>query len=69
MARFTLPSDLELQALSVVYSEGASTVATVLEQLPDQRDRAYTTILSVMQSLERVSLRTTASSLEFQQHP
>ncbi|MFP6880116.1 MAG: BlaI/MecI/CopY family transcriptional regulator [Roseibacillus sp.] len=51
-----LPSDLELQALSVLYDDGPSTVATVLENLSDGRERAYTTILSVMQSLERKAL-------------
>ena len=56
MATISLPSDLELQALSVVYAEGSSTVAAVLEGMPDQRERAYTTILSVMQSLERKGL-------------
>ena len=56
MASISLPSDLELQALSVVYAGGSSTVATVLAEMPDQRERAYTTILSVMQSLERKGL-------------
>lgn len=56
MAGFTLPSDLELQALSVLYSEGPTTVATVLGAMPDGKERAYTTILSVMQSLERKGL-------------
>ncbi len=56
MTGFTLPSDLELQALSVLYSEGPTTVATVLGAMPDRRERAYTTILSVMQSLERKGL-------------
>ena len=50
------PSGLELQALSVLYSVGPSTVAVVLENIPDGKDRAYTTILSVMQSLERKGL-------------
>ncbi len=56
MASFTLPSDLELQALSVLYSEGPTTVATALDSMPDRKERAYTTILSVMQSLERKGL-------------
>ena len=56
MPSTTLPSDLELQALSVLYGEGPSTVAVVLENLPDGKERAYTTILSVMQSLERKGL-------------
>ena len=50
------PSDLELQALSVLYALGPSTVLIVLENIPDGKDRAYTTILSVMQSLERKGL-------------
>ena len=50
------PSALELQALSVLYYHGPSTVTTVLENLPDGKDRAYTTVLSVMQGLERKNL-------------
>ena len=56
MPSTSLPSDLELQALTVLYTEGPTTVAAVLENLPDGKDRAYTTILSVMQSLERKGL-------------
>ena len=56
MARPSHPSNLELQALSVLWHDGPSTVASVLETLPDQKDRAYTTVLSVMQSLERKNL-------------
>jgi predicted transcriptional regulator len=56
MARPTHPSNLELQALSVLWHDGPSTVASVHETLPDRKDRAYTTVLSVMQSLERKSL-------------
>ena len=56
MARVTHPSNLELQALSVLWHEGPSTVSTVLETLPDGKDRAYTTVLSVLQSLERKKL-------------
>ncbi len=56
MARPVHPSNLELQALSVLWHDGPSTVAAVHETLPDRKDRAYTTVLSVMQSLERKSL-------------
>jgi predicted transcriptional regulator len=56
MAMPSHPSNLELQALSVLWHEGPSTVATVHETLPDKKDRAYTTVLSVMQSLERKNL-------------
>lgn len=50
------PSNLEIQALSVLWHDGPSTVADVLDSLPDGKDRAYTTVLSVMQSLERKRL-------------
>jgi predicted transcriptional regulator len=56
MAAYSQPSNLELQALSVLWHDGPSTVGDVLEALPDGKDRAYTTVLSVMQSLERKSL-------------
>lgn len=56
MARPIHPSNLELQALSVLWHDGPSTVATVHETLPDGKDRAYTTVLTIMQNLERKNL-------------
>jgi predicted transcriptional regulator len=56
MAKPSHPSNLELQALSVLWHEGPSTVNIVHDSLPDGRARAYTTVLSVMQSLERKKL-------------
>lgn len=56
MAPASHPSNLELQALSVLWHDGPATVGTILESLPDGKDRAYTTVLSVMQSLERKKL-------------
>jgi len=56
MAESKRPSNLELQALSVLFKEGPSTVNTVLDSMPDGKERAYTTILSVMQSLEKKNL-------------
>ena len=56
MANASYPSNLELQALSVLWHRGPSTVATIHDTLPDGRDRAYTTVLSVMQNLERKNL-------------
>jgi predicted transcriptional regulator len=53
MIRLAQPSSLELQALSVLWHYGPSTVATVLEALPDGKERAYTTVLTVMQNLEK----------------
>ena len=56
MSQSNTPSDLETQALSILWSLGPSTVTTVIESFPDGRERAYTTILSVMQSLEKKKL-------------
>ena len=55
------PSDLELQALGVLWQRGPSTVREVLEAMPDRKKRAYTTILSVMQVMERKGLVAHAS--------
>jgi predicted transcriptional regulator len=50
------PSRLEMQVLSVLWQRGPSTVRAVLEVMPDGKARAYTTILSVMQALEKKGL-------------
>jgi predicted transcriptional regulator len=50
------PSDLEMQILSVLWENGASTAREVLEAMPDGKQRAYTSILSVMQVMEKKGL-------------
>jgi BlaI family penicillinase repressor len=50
------PSELELQVLGVLWDRGPSSVRGVLEAMPDGKDRAYTTILSVMQVMEKKGL-------------
>ena len=50
------PSDLELQVLSVLWARGPSTVRQVLDAMPDGKARAYTTVLTVLQSLEKKRL-------------
>lgn len=52
------PSNLELQVLSVLWENGASTVRDVLAALPDGKTRAYTTVLTVMQNMEKKGLLT-----------
>ncbi len=56
MSTSATPSSLEIQALSVLWSNGPSTVSEVIELFPDNKERAYTTILSVLQNLEKKSL-------------
>ena len=50
------PSDLEMQILSVLWDRGPSTAREVLETMPDGKKRAYTSILSVMQVMEKKGL-------------
>ena len=50
------PSDLETKVLSVLWEHGASTVRQVLSLLPDRKERAYTTILTVLQGMEKKQL-------------
>jgi predicted transcriptional regulator len=50
------PSDLELQILTVLWERGPLSVRAVRESLPDGKDRAYTSVLSVMQVMEKKGL-------------
>ncbi len=50
------PSELELQVLGLLWDHGSLTVRDVLERLPDGKDRAYTTVLTVLQVMERKKL-------------
>jgi BlaI family penicillinase repressor len=50
------PSNLEMQVLAVLWNLGPLSARQVLEELPDKKERAYTTVLSVMQVMERKAL-------------
>lgn len=54
----TKPSDLEMQVLSVLWERGDSTAREVRQAMPDGKKRAYTSILSVMQVMEKKGLLT-----------
>lgn len=56
MAKVVQPSDLELQVLSVLWRTGPATAREVMEAMPDGKQRAYTTVLTVMQVMERKGL-------------
>jgi predicted transcriptional regulator len=47
------PSELELQILSVLWDRGPLTVRTIRESLPDGKTRAYTTVLTLVQIMEK----------------
>ena len=55
------PSKLEMQVLGVLWQRGPSTVRDVLESMQEDKPRAYTTILSVMQVMEKKALVTHTS--------
>lgn len=47
------PSELELQILGLLWDHGPLTVRDVLERLSDGKERAYTTVLTTLQVMER----------------
>ena len=50
------PSKLEMQVLSLLWQRGPLTARDILEALPDGKARAYTTVLSIMQVMEKKGL-------------
>ncbi len=50
------PSELELQVLSVLWERGPLTARETLAAMPDGKERAYTTVLSVLQGMEKKGL-------------
>ncbi len=50
------PSDVELQILGVLWEAGPLAVRDVLERMPDGKSRAYTSILSCLQVMEKKGL-------------
>lgn len=50
------PSELELQILGLLWRTGPMTAREVLNSTPDGKKRAYTSILSVMQVMEKKGL-------------
>ena len=64
------PSDLEQQVLAVLWEKGSGTVRDVMAGLPDGKPRAYTTLLTVLQVLEKKGLvRHTRDGLAHVYHP
>ena len=47
------PSKLEMAILSLLWEHGAMTSREVMDSLPDGKERAYTSVLSVLQAMER----------------
>ncbi|MCL2329741.1 MAG: BlaI/MecI/CopY family transcriptional regulator [Phycisphaerae bacterium] len=56
MKKVVRPSDLETQVLSVLWKKGPMSVRDVMAALPDGKKRAYTTVLTVLQVMEKKGL-------------
>lgn len=52
------PSELELQIMGLLWEHGPCTVREILEQLTDGKQRTYTAVLSVVQSMQQKKLVT-----------
>ena len=50
------PSDFELHILGTLWEHGPATVRQVMDRLIDGKDRAYTSVLSVMQVMQKKGL-------------
>ena len=59
-ARFAEPAEFELQILGVLWEHGPATVRQVMEWLSDGKERAYTSVLSVMQVMQKKELLSVA---------
>lgn len=55
---YTPPSDVELQVLTVLWQRGPSSVHEIRDAMPDGKTRAYTTVLTLLQNLEKKGLAT-----------
>jgi len=54
--KFVQPSEFELQILGALWEHGPATVRQVMERLSDGKERAYTSVLSVMQVMHKKEL-------------
>ncbi len=56
MSKFNKPTESELEVLQILWSNGASTVRQVNDQLNEQREVGYTTTLKIMQIMAEKGL-------------
>lgn len=60
------PSEMELQILSLLWEQGPMAIRAIREALPDGKDRAYTTVLTLVRIMEKKGF--VAHTLEGQAH-
>ena len=56
MTKRSRPSELELQILAILWDRGPSTVRVLRDAIPDGKTRAYTTVLTLVQIMEKKGL-------------
>lgn len=56
MTKRPRPSELELRILAILWEHGPSTVRAIRELMPDGKTRAYTTVLTLVQIMEKKGL-------------
>ncbi len=61
---FVEPAEFELQVLGTLWQHGPGTVRQVMERLSDGKERAYTSVLSVMQVMHKKGLLEVADERE-----
>lgn len=61
---FIEPAEFELQILGTLWDHGPATVRQVMERLSDGKERAYTSVLSVMQVMHKKGLLEVADERE-----
>ena len=52
------PSNLELQILAILWEQGPLPIKAINDAMPDGKERAYTTVLTIVQSMEKKGLVT-----------
>ena len=60
MATTPKPSQVEMQILSILWEKGPLPVKDINASMPDKKKRAYTTVLTVLQLMEKKGLVTHA---------
>lgn len=50
------PTSVEMQILSILWEQGSLPVKDINAAMPDQKKRAYTTVLTLMQLMEKKGL-------------
>ena len=60
MSKTSKPSQVEMQILSILWEKGPLPVKDINALMPDKKKRAYTTVLTLMQLMEKKGLVTHA---------